>query len=82
MSKRAIQVALPEAINRANSMSREEFKAVKHMNKIDLVSYMEQIFKGGYEAGYKAGLEGAKEACDSPAKEPSATQEDFPVRGM
>lgn len=38
-------------------MKREDYKAVKHMNKEELTAYLERIYKRGFEVGYKAGVE-------------------------
>lgn len=42
-------------------MKREDYKAVKHMNKEELTAYLERIYKRGFEVGYKAGVEALAE---------------------
>lgn len=42
-------------------MRREDYKAVKHMNKEELTAYLERIYKRGFEVGYKAGVEALAE---------------------
>jgi hypothetical protein len=35
-------------------MKREDYKAVKHMNKDQLTNYLQRVYTRGYEAGLKA----------------------------
>lgn len=42
-------------------MKREDYKAVKHMNKEELTDYLERVYKRGFEVGYKAGVEAMAE---------------------
>lgn len=35
-------------------MKREDYKAVKHMDKKQLNDYLQNIFRRGYQAGVKA----------------------------
>ena len=35
-------------------MSREDYKAVKHMDKVQMIAYLQRIYRRGYEAGVKA----------------------------
>lgn len=60
-------------------MRREDYKAIKHMDKTELTAYMERVYRRGYEVGYKAGVEALAQktghtvtpvvaASDSPAE--------------
>ena len=40
--------------NPATLMKREDYKAIKHMNKQQLTAYLQRVFMRGYEAGQKA----------------------------
>lgn len=35
-------------------MKREDYKAVKHMDKAQLTAYLARVYRRGYEAGVKA----------------------------
>lgn len=35
-------------------MKREDYKAIKHMDKAKLTAYLSRIYMRGYEAGHKA----------------------------
>ena len=35
-------------------MKREDYKAIKHMDKATLTAYLERIYMRGYDAGVKA----------------------------
>lgn len=52
-------------------MKREDYKAVKHMNKDQMEYYLANIYKRGYEDGVKA-----------MAKQMEATEEAAPSEGM
>lgn len=74
MSKelRTVKVATKEAIKFAEKMSREDYKAIKHMSKIDLAEYLQRVWRRGYEVGKEAGLKEAK--AGAPAA-PAAAQD-------
>lgn len=38
-------------------LRREDYKAIKHMDKAELTAYLERVYRRGYEVGYKAGVE-------------------------
>lgn len=38
-------------------MKREDYKAVKHMDRATLTAYLSRIYRRGYEAGLKAGAD-------------------------
>jgi len=48
-------------------MKREDYKAVKHMDKQQLTAYLQRVFKRGYEAGLKAAAEQGAKAAPAPA---------------
>lgn len=35
-------------------MKRDDYKAVKRMDRIEMSAYVERIYRRGYEAGFKA----------------------------
>lgn len=35
-------------------MRREDYKAIKHMGKVELTDYLSRVYMRGYEAGQKA----------------------------
>jgi len=41
-------------------MKREDYKAVKHMDKAQMEAYLQRIYQRGYQAGVKAMAEEAK----------------------
>lgn len=53
----------------AAGIKREDYKAVKHMDRVQLAYYLGRIYRRGYEAGYKAGKDGTIAAPDEPATE-------------
>lgn len=38
-------------------MRREDYKAVKHMDKAQMTAYLQRIYRRGYAAGFKAAQE-------------------------
>jgi len=38
----------------AQTMKREDYKAIKHMDKAALTAYLSRVYMRGYEAGLKA----------------------------
>ena len=42
-----------EVMKQAQQMSREDYKAVKHMDKVQMIAYLQRIYRRGYEAGVK-----------------------------
>lgn len=45
-----------EAVKRAAEISREDYKAIKHMDKVVLAAYLSRVWKRGYDAGYQAAV--------------------------
>lgn len=37
-------------------MRREDYKAVKHMDKAQMERYLQTIYQRGYDAGFKAAI--------------------------
>lgn len=48
-------------------MRREDYKAVKHMDKAKLEKYLETIYQRGYQAGVKALAEQMKSKAQAAA---------------
>ena len=51
---RTVEAYTEDAIANADKLSRETFKAIKHMNKIELASFLDDVYRSGYKAGYEA----------------------------
>lgn len=70
MSKlRMVQKYRDEAVKAAAKLTHDSYKAIKHMNKIQLVAFMTQVSQNGFKAGYEA----AKKEL-TPAEEPAPEQ--------
>ena len=61
MARRATKTA----IEFADSVSHEEYKSIKHMNKIELVDYMRRVWQRGYDIGHEAGVRDAQAAVNA-----------------
>ena len=48
---RTVQVYTDEAVKAASRMTHDDYKAIKHMSKIDLVAYLTRIYQRGFQAG-------------------------------
>lgn len=66
---RTVQVYTDEAVKAANQMTHDDYKAIKHMSKIDLVAYLSRIYQRGFQAGARASAAKAREELEK--KEPS-----------
>ncbi|WP_298031585.1 hypothetical protein [uncultured Dysosmobacter sp.] len=64
-----------QAVAAAAQMKREDYKAVKHMSKIELTAYLGRIWRRGYEAGLKAGAKAANENAEKAPSEADGRQE-------
>ena len=68
---RMVQKYTEQAVERAKSMSKEEYQKIKHMPKIELVHYLDQLcnaaYKSGYEKGFKQGRGSVAGTVDQPA---------------
>lgn len=68
---RTVQKYTDQAIERAQSMSKEEYQKIKHMNKIELVHYLDQLcaaaYKNGYDKGFEKGQQVVPGTIDQPA---------------
>ena len=66
-----VQKYTEAAIQRAQSMSKEEYQKIKHMPKIELVHYLDQLcnaaYQSGYEKGFKQGRGSVAGTVDQPA---------------
>lgn len=57
-------------------MRREDYKAVKHMDKAQMTAYLQRIYRRGYAAGFKTAIEQMNaEKQQAPSEEPAATEE-------
>ena len=61
----AARRATKTAIDLADSVSHEEYKSIKHMNKVELVAYMRRVWQRGYDVGHEAGVKAAQQAFNS-----------------
>ena len=64
-----------KAIERAGTMSKEEYRRIKHMPKIELVHYLDQLCAADYKSGYEKGVEDGKQQATNAAV-PSATSDE------
>lgn len=62
-----------EALALADAMPKETYKALKHMDKVQLCHYIDTVYKNGYKAGYQAGL-AAPRPEEAPAAEPTTPE--------
>lgn len=44
----------PEAVKMSGQMTREAYKTVKHMDKVQLTAYIGKVWSDGYQAGLTA----------------------------
>ena len=51
---RKVQVYRDGAIQAAAKLTHERYKAIKHMNKIELVAFMKHVSHESFKAGYEA----------------------------
>lgn len=49
-----VQMYTKEAVDKAKGISHADYKAIKHMNKIELTHYLHRIYMRGFEDGKKA----------------------------
>jgi len=49
-------------------MKRDDYKAVKHMNKEQMTQYLQRIYLRGYEAGLKAAGYTGQDPSSDPAE--------------
>ena len=68
---RMVQKYTDQAIERAKSMSKEEYQKIKHMPKIERVHYLDQpsnaAYQSGYEKGFKQDRSSVAGTVDQPA---------------
>ncbi len=58
---RKVLVYKPEAVEMAKGISHQDYKAIKHMNKIELAMYLHRIYTRGFEDG-KTSVTGVRQA--------------------
>lgn len=66
---RMVQMYRDEAVKAATKLTHEDYKKIKHFNKIEMVAFMTRISQEGFRAGYEA----AKKEF-APAEEPAQEQ--------
>lgn len=49
-------------------MKRDDYKAIKHMDKQQLTAYLTRLYRRGYEAGLKAAAEQGAKAAPIPVQ--------------
>ena len=76
----AARRATQKAIELADSVSHDEYKSIKHMNKVELVDYMRRVWQRGYDIGHEAGVREAQEAVNAKGVS-EHTDEEAPADG-
>lgn len=65
-------------MKQARQLSREQYKKIKHMDKVELADYLGRVYRrgreAGYEAGYKAGYEAALQQVTAQTSADEASQ--------
>lgn len=56
----------------ADLLPREEYRAIKHMDKAQLTVYLRRLYRRGYGAGYDAGVAAERKRASS-KQTPEAT---------
>lgn len=60
MSKpRMVKKYTDEAMKQSQQISREDYKAIKHMDKVQLTAYLQRVYHRGYMDGVAATAEAA-----------------------
>lgn len=60
MSKtRMVKKYTDEAMKQSQQLSREDYKAIKHMDKVQLTAYLQRVYNRGYMDGVTATAEAA-----------------------
>ena len=62
----------PDAVKIAEQMKREDYKAIKHMDKVTLANYLSRVWMRGYEAGVEAMEDALKSEDDAEPTQPEA----------
>lgn len=58
MSKtRTVRRYTDGSIEKSRTISRDTYKRVKHMDKVEMTAYLEALYAKGYEAGYNAAID-------------------------
>lgn len=69
---RTVQKYTDKAIERAKSLTKEDYRRIKHMNKIELANYLDHLYALAYSDGYKAARDHYTKADEK--VEPAAEQ--------
>ena len=67
--RRTAKMYTEKALERAGQMSKEVYHSIKHMNKVELVIYLDQLCETAYQQGYEAGKKAAGIQNDGIAEE-------------
>ena len=51
MADKSVQRYTEGALKSSLALDRETYKAIKHMDKVELSNYLESIYRKAYEAG-------------------------------
>ena len=61
-------------VKTADLLPREEYRAIKHMDKAQLTVYLRRLYRRGYEAGAKAAMEEIQKQ-QAPSEDSAASEE-------
>lgn len=59
----------------AGQMRREDYKTIKHMDKVALAAYLSRVWKRGYDAGYQTAVKSAAPQLREAAELKAANKE-------
>ena len=74
-NKRTVQQYTKEAIQAQDQLSHEEYKRIKHMQKIELVYYLKSVWNAGYLKGQEAGIREAQAKFNAEGVKKAAAKE-------
>ncbi len=71
---RTVQRYRQEAIDAASKVTRQTYKEVKHMDKIQFVQFLQATINRGFQAGYKAAREEMEASAAKKESEADASE--------
>lgn len=75
---RDVTMYSPDAIKKANMLlTREEYKKIKHFDKIEMAKYLNEKLSEAYQAGIKAGIAKAKKESAEKTRKPVKGSKDL-----
>lgn len=75
---RDVPMYSPDAIKKANMLlTREEYKKIKHFDKIEMAAYLNEKLSEAYQAGIKAGIAKAKKESAEKTRKPVKGSKDL-----